>query len=189
MLEHFYQTIEGWFDFEVVYSEMVRRANFISHFVEVGAFKGKSTAYMAVEIANCKKAIRFDVVDTWRGSAEHQKGASAEDPSVVANQLFEEFSRNLSSVADFIRPVRMTSLEAARLYGDRSLDFVFIDASHDYENVKADILAWKPKIKPGGYLGGHDLHSIFPEVERAVREIFPAFHIVGCSWLVQIEAA
>jgi hypothetical protein len=187
MLEHFYQTIEGWFDFEDVYREMVKRANFISHFVEVGAFKGKSTAYMAVEIANCKKAIRFDVVDTWQGSLEHQKGEFSEDSSVVANHLFEDFSRNTSSVADFIRPVRMTSLEASRLYPDKSLDFVFIDASHDYDNVKADILAWKPKIKPGGYLGGHDLHAVFPGVERAVRELFPVFEIVGCSWLVRIE--
>lgn len=188
-MEHFYQTIEGWFDFEDLYREMVRRANFISHFVEIGAFKGKSTAFMAVEIANCKKAIRFDVVDTWQGSSEHQKGAFSEDASVVANQLFEDFSRNTSSVADYIRPVRMTSLEAAQLYQDGSLDFVFIDASHDYENVKADILAWKPKVKSGGYIGGHDLHAVFPGVEQAVRELFPTFEIVGCSWLVRLVQA
>ena len=36
------------------------------------------------------------------------------------------------------------------------MDFVFLDAAHDYENVKEDILSWYPKVKVGGWLTGHD---------------------------------
>ena len=45
---------------------------------------------------------------------------------------------------------------------------VFIDASHDYENVKKDIEAWYPKVKFGGTLAGHDWHHHV--IKRAVNE-------------------
>jgi ubiquinone/menaquinone biosynthesis C-methylase UbiE len=66
----------------------------------------------------------------------------------------------------------MKSLEAVNLYDDESLDFVFIDASHEYEDVKNDILAWLPKVKEGGFIGGHDYSSSWDGVVRAVDEIF-----------------
>jgi predicted O-methyltransferase YrrM len=63
-MEHFYQQIEGWFDFQNLYSEMVERYPSGSHFVEIGAWFGCSTSYMAVEIANSDKLIWFDTIDT-----------------------------------------------------------------------------------------------------------------------------
>lgn len=69
--------------------------------------------------------------------------------------------------------VQMDSVEAARSFADNSLDFVFIDADHSYDAVMADIAAWQPKVKPGGWLGGHDYHpKKFPGVVKAVRQVF-----------------
>jgi hypothetical protein len=48
------------------------------------------------------------------------------------------------------------SVLAARRFADNSLDFVFLDANHSFTGVSADIVAWWPKIKPGGWLCGHD---------------------------------
>jgi len=185
-MEHFYQNIHGWFDFEAIYRLMVRLAGDRAHFVEVGAFEGKSTSFMAVEIANCDKEIRFDVIDTWQGSEEHQPGGAHESPVIASNSLYETFLRNMSPVEHIINPIRLPSLEAVKSYPDRSLDFVFIDASHDYENVKADILAWQPKIKLNGFLGGHDYQDLFPGVAQAVTETMPKFDVLGFSWLAQI---
>lgn len=187
-MQHIYQSIDGWFDFEDIYWSMVQKAQSQAHFVEVGAFKGKSASYMAVEIAKSNKSIRFDVIDTWEGSAEHQHGGTHQDADVMAQGLYETFLANIESVRAFINPIRMTSLEAATLYKDGSLDFVFIDASHDYENVKADILAWRPKVKPGGFLGGHDYNELFPGVAKAVHELVSDFERTKFSWLTQVKA-
>jgi hypothetical protein len=54
---------------------------------------------------------------------------------------------------------------------DNSLDLVFIDAQHTYENVKEDIHDWAPKLKDNGIMGGHDLYdAAFPGVRKAVEE-------------------
>ena len=185
-MEHFYQKIHGWFDFQAVYLLMIQRAGERAHFVEVGAFEGKSTSFMAVEIANCDKEIRFDVIDTWEGSEEHQPGGAHASPIIASNELYDAFIRNMRPVEHIINPIRLPSLQAAASYPDRSLDFVFIDASHDYENVKADILAWRPKVKLNGYLGGHDYQELFPGVMQAVAEVVPTFDVLEFSWLTQI---
>lgn len=52
--------------------------------------------------------------------------------------------------------LRQSSLRAARETTDKSLDFVFIDADHSYRGCLQDIEAWKGKVKPGGWLCGHD---------------------------------
>jgi predicted O-methyltransferase YrrM len=148
-MEHFYQSVPGFFDFEDLYSKMVREATNGARFVEIGCWKGKSAAYMAVEIVNSGKDIKFDCVDTWLGSYVLRF-----DPDIP--RLYEVFLENINPVRHVINPVKMTSVDAAKTYSDNSLDFVFLDAEHDYHFVKPDILAWLPKVKIGGIFAGHD---------------------------------
>ena len=66
-----------------------------------------------------------------------------------------------------------TTKDASRHVYDSTLDFVFIDADHSYLGVKQDISHWRSKVKPGGWLGGHDYNpKRFPQVVRAVDETF-----------------
>lgn len=159
-MNHFHHEIQGWCNFESLYQEMVSLAETNSHFVEIGAWKGRSTAFMCVEIINSDKNIRFDCIDTWQGSHEHQRGEMFEDEDAINGTLFQTFSKNLSPVKGYYFPIRMPSIEASKFYEDESLDFVFIDAAHDYESVKQDIETWLPKVKPGKFLGGDDYNII-----------------------------
>ena len=163
-MKHFYKDLgEDWFTYPKLYKSVVKKFPTNSHFVEVGVWKGMSASFMAVEIINSGKQIKFDCVDNW----------AIIDP-VIPEELYENiwetFQTNIEPVKHIINPVRMISWEAASNYKDESLDFVFIDASHDYESVKKDITAWLPKVKKDGILAGHDYIS-FDGVKRAVGEL------------------
>lgn len=164
-MNHIYENIDGWFTFPNLYKMAVETAPDNSHFVEIGSWMGKSASYMAVEIVNSNKNIKFDCIDTWEGSVEHVDRDEVKD-----NTLFDKFISNIETVKNVINPIRMPSLDAVNLYDDNSLDFVFIDASHDYENVKKDIIAWYPKVKSNGLFAGHDYDPSWEGVVRAVDE-------------------
>jgi predicted O-methyltransferase YrrM len=76
----------------------------------------------------------------------------------------------------------MDSLDAVSLYDDASLDFVFIDGSHDYDSVCKDIDAWLPKVKPNGILAGHD-YRYYEGVRRAVDSKLEGAQPIGASWI------
>lgn len=168
-MEHFYKKIQGWSSFVPWYKEAVQAAppNKPSIFVELGTWKGKSAAYMAVEIANSRKPIRFYTVDTFQGSDEPAHHA---DPVIQQGRLEEVARKNLAPVAKYVTVVKRDSAEFASEFGDESVDFVFIDAGHTYELVTADIDAWWPKLKPGGIMAGDDF--TWDGVHKAVYEAF-----------------
>ena len=153
-MKHFYQDIHGMTDYEDLYSEMVKKFPNGSYFVEVGSYKGKSAAFMGVEIVNSGKEIKFDIVDHFEKSS------------------YEDCRDNLKGLSIMIR--KLWSKQASALYEDEALDFVFIDAGHSYEDVLSDIRAWLPKVKAGGILAGHDYENErYPGVKKAVDELLP----------------
>lgn len=166
-MQHFYHSVPGWAAFTGLYENIVREmpAGQPHHFVEVGSWLGRSAVFMAVEIKNSGKDIRFDCIDPWDdgGPDLRHKVAKMDIP------IYEQFIQNVSPVREFIKPIRLPSLEGAKLYEDGTLDFVMIDGSHQYDDVKADIEAWFPKVRPGGVLSGDDYN--WGGVKRAVDEL------------------
>lgn len=179
-MKHFYEKIPGWFNCLPLYERCVSEAKNGATFVEVGAWKGRSAAFMGVEIANSGKRIAFYVIDNFGGSAEHQK-----DEDVVNGTLEETFRRNVEPVKEFMAVIKNDSVKAAEMFEDGSLDFVYIDASHDYEDVKADINAWLPKVRKGGMLAGDD-YLIYPGVKQAVDELLSGAMMEGIIWMYRV---
>lgn len=180
-MEHFYDNIdsENWFDFQEIYKMVVEKFSENSHFVEVGVWKGKSACFMAVEIINSGKNIVFDCVDSWSyltTQTDISEGAY--------HNLFEIFLKNITPVKDVINIKKGISWEISNEYNDNSLDFIFIDAGHDYDSVKRDITNWLPKLKKNGIIAGHDYE--FPPIKKVVCEIFgeEKINILGSSWLI-----
>ena len=188
-MEHFYRTIQGWFDWEQVYSAFVQMAptDRASVFVELGAWKGRSTAFLATEIANSNKEIKFHVVDGWDGRGHTNPDGTAEyfayELDIKAG-LFETFTENLESVAAHYVPLRMDTVEAAAQFEDGSVDMVWIDTTQDYDMFMAELQAWLPKVRPGGWIAGHDYSSAAQTIGAAVHETFGNNYKVhaGC-WL------
>lgn len=69
-----------------------------------------------------------------------------------------QYSRVLETFKDQenVHIVRKLSKDAAQQFEDNYFDWVYIDAAHDEVSVKQDLEAWYPKVKPGGYITGHD---------------------------------
>ncbi len=163
---HIYNKIDGWFDFQSVYKKAVQDGKDGDHFVEIGSWLGRSGSFMATEIKNSGKKIKFDCVDTWQGSGEiyHEE-------YLKNNNLYDNFLKNISPLKEYINPIVECSYIAPKYYEDLSLDFVFIDADHSYEIAKKDITEWYPKVKIGGTIAGHDYYNSY-DVQKAVNEIF-----------------
>jgi hypothetical protein len=180
-MKHFYRELQGWFGARELYRAMVKRSANKATFVEIGAWKGQSAAFMEVEIINSGKDIEFHVIDTWEGSEEHWNPESPSFEPILKEQgtIFPIFKKNLSRVWHKINPIQSTSIKAVERFNDKSVDFVYIDAAHDYENVISDIKAWLPKVKDTGLIAGDDY--AWDGVERAVREIFKDRFVVEAN--------
>jgi cephalosporin hydroxylase len=186
---HFYTKIQGWFNYQELYHEIVKELPDNSHIVELGAWKGCSTAFLAVEIINSGKNIKLDVVDTWKGSIDEIGHQTDPDMIKYNGDIFPLFMENIDPVKHVINPIQLPTEEAYKLYADKSLDFVFLDANHSYACVKEDIKNWLPKVKAGGVFAGHDWNHIsWPGVVQAVKESFALDKIIviGECWVIQL---
>lgn len=181
---HLPQFGQEWFTFPKLYSYFVEVVPNDGHIVEIGSWKGKSASYMAVEIINSGKNIKFDCIDQWD---KFDPLYYSNDEYVKKNAIYELFLSNIEPVKNIINPIKRESIEASKLYRDKAIDVVFIDACHDYECVKNDINAWLPKIKNGGILSGHDYNQ--DSVKRAVKEILSNYDILEqeLSWYCIIK--
>lgn len=120
--------------------------------VEIGSWLGESTEVIASFI----RPFPVHVVDWFKGNKGTELEGIAEK-----EDIFPLFKKNMEELGlyDQIRPLLMDSVSASRFFKDNYFDFVFIDASHDYESVKADIEAWLPKVRTGGIICGHDCEA------------------------------
>lgn len=155
---------------------------------EVGSWRGRSTLVLAKHLP---ALATLYAVDTWAGTPDDPE--QHDKLYAGAGDVYADFRRNLAGPirSERLIPLRMTSLEGAtelaRRHGPASFDFVFIDADHRYEAVRADILAYLPLVKPGGLIGGHDLG--WPGVLRAITELLPGFGTAPTSiWFYRVPA-
>jgi len=167
-MEHFYQRVEGWFNYADMFAHAVSQLPDDAHVVEIGTWKGQSSAFLAVELINSGKKFKLDCIDNFVGSAIEP--GQMLDPDNQAGRLLEVFEENMVPVKGHYKAIQSDSAAAAKLYEDESLDFVFIDASHDYGSFRKDLFAWFPKVKVGGILAGHDFADPYPGIVKAVRD-------------------
>jgi predicted O-methyltransferase YrrM len=144
---------------------------------EIGVWKGTTTIAMAANTSGSVYAV-----DTFEGSVgEEQHQKLHEKPK---DWLFNEFKHNTKGLENIIT-YQMTSLEAAKLFGDagKLADLIFLDASHNYESVVEDIVAWRPLLAEGGLLCGHDRQ--WEGVAKAIDQLLPGHKVaVGAIWYI-----
>jgi SAM-dependent methyltransferase len=183
-MKHFYEQIDGWFNFKEIYDSALAQARDGDVFVEVGSWYGRSAAYMAVEIANSGKQIDFYCVDTWAGSRDSPWMADHLAPKGGSALPFFEENMRAGGVLERIKIIQRPSVIAASAFQPESIDFVMIDGAHDYASVREDVRAWISKVKPGGVIAGDD--SNWPGVLVGTYETIPFSEVEilnhGANW-------
>ena len=172
-MSNYNNDIVGWIrpvELEWLYST----AKEMSSVVEVGSWKGKTTDAL---LTGCKGTV-------W--AVDHFKGSKTERDSfhweATKRDISKIFLGNVGHHKN-LRLLKMDSLEAAKTFKNKSVDMVFIDGGHEYEEVKADIEAWLPKVKK--LMCGHDCYN--EGVKRAVYEIFGDVSTMELIWIKPIE--
>jgi hypothetical protein len=178
-IRRYWHEIDGWFAWRSAQEEAVSSFAEGNRFVEVGTYLGRSLCSLAEVVERSGKNIAVIGIDTCRGSGP--EGARGQDYHGSAVEkgggtFAGDLHKNVidCGFGDKITLIISDSLNAARLFSDASLDWVHLDARHDYASVKADIEAWLPKVKAGGWLSGDDYdEQKWPEVVRAVSDTLP----------------
>ena len=123
---------------------------------EIGVYKGEFTVKL------CKAGLYVFSVDPWKAYYDVLNLINPKDHvKLEASQkrqdfLFEHTKRALASYTKQVTFVRKTSMDALLDFKDGSLDFVYIDANHNFKNVAEDICEWSKKVRSGGVVAGHD---------------------------------
>lgn len=124
--------------------------------VEIGVFRGDSSV---VFLDSCAFMYFIDPCLEY-----------PENPDTGWFAIEEDFLKTVGSYAGHFTFIKGFSADAANKIP--LVDFVFIDANHEYEFVKQDIELYWPKVKSGGFLCGHDYSGGHPGVTKAVDEFF-----------------
>ena len=137
--------------------------------LEIGSYVGASACYIAAGLRRGGGTLYC--VDTW----QNQTMPSGE------RDTFAEFSRNTSGLATGLIILRKPSATLTRADVPEPLDFIFIDADHTYQSVKADFERVSPWLSEKGVIALHD-HAEYIGVARTIGEA-----LISGRWTVSAQ--
>jgi len=136
---------------------MTRRNGLLVLFRELGFKTGAEIGVEAGdyswELCRAIPGIQLYCIDPWEAYARYKD--IREQPKM--DRLYSEAVARLSKFNCKI--IRKSSMEAVKDFAPESLDFVYIDANHDFEHVVNDIIHWSKIVRKGGIVAGHDYRT------------------------------
>jgi predicted O-methyltransferase YrrM len=117
-----------------------------STIVEIGSFKGRSTCCLA---GGCREHARVYAVDSFDGG-----------PNLPRADSLADFNRNIRScgLSDYVEPIVGLSSEVARKWA-KPIHLLFIDGSHNYDDVLADFNGFFPHLTKRSFVAFHDVNN------------------------------
>jgi len=153
-------------------SELIDLCSPIRDMVEVGSWEGGSVCIFAPRVGHI---TCVDIWEDWEGA---YKG------------LWDNFVKNTAHITNKTI-LKKKSVEAPHDFADGTLDLVYLDGLHDLDVVVKEIELWKPKVRKGGFIGGHDWgreSEGISDVTQAVEKCFgkPDMTFCDSSWVKQL---
>jgi hypothetical protein len=165
-----HQIDEGWIK---KYWENTKRWDFLNKVIQdkgfkIGAEVGTGNGETFQRLMEANPELKMIEVAHYPKKVSYKSYRSNQSGRLAKNRFVKTITPHDGRVEVLWKP----SEKAVEEVKDESLDFVFIDANHDYEYVLQDIRLWYQKVKSGGLICGHDYNNKFPGVKRAVKRSF-----------------
>lgn len=171
--------LQGWGGHREFFEKMVRYTE-PRLAIEVGSWKGRSAVTMGKLLEEyASPGSKLLCVDTWLGATEFVD-KDDDDPKRGLRRvngyptIYYQFLANvvLNNLSQKIVPFPQSSVNAARYLKKNKIqaDLIYIDGSHEYEDVKQDLEHYYELLSPRGLICGDDYCSYWSGVIQAVGE-------------------
>ena len=150
---------------------------------EIGVYQG----YLSERLLENIPRLTLYMIDSWASETYLYDKRLHEKFDLQCEKNYELAKKVTDKYFGQAFIIRDSSINAAKhFFHDNFFDLVFIDAGHEYKDVKTDNTIWLPKVKSGGWLCGHDYPNA-PGVVQAVDEMFPNAEIDSdFCWFVRV---
>ena len=116
---------------------------------EIGVYKGEYSEILCVQNPN----LKLYCIDPWTVYETKENEFYSQNQEAL-DSFYEETKQRLAPYNCEI--VKKTSMEAVEDFAPNSLDFVYIDANHDFDHVTEDLREWAKIVRTDGIVSGHD---------------------------------
>lgn len=150
--------IDGWMSNKDLLW-LFNTAREMNQIVEIGSWKGRSTHAL---LSGGNGTV--NAVDHFLGSIDELEDNQYK---IQVKSIYKDFMQNVGGFKN-LQVLKMDNARAVKQFKDKSVDMVFIDGCHIYEEVLGDIQRWLPKTRK--IICGHDISD--ERVKKAVKEMF-----------------
>lgn len=137
---------------------------------EIGIHTGDTTINLLKKLPSIEI---YHAIDPWKSYVKYD-GKEYRKPGhrkiTTWDDAYNFFIKRTQPYKNKLRIYKMKSTEAVNKIENESLDWIFIDANHEYEYIKENLEIWIPKVKKNGIVSGHDYGGKWTGIKQAVDE-------------------
>jgi hypothetical protein len=189
------ENIQGWNGTSQAFAHLIDQTK-PDLIIEVGTWFGQSAITMGNYIKEKNLPTNIYCVDTWLGAIEFwtDLADTPERDLMQKNgypQAYYQFLSNVvhNNLQDIILPFPNTSLIAARYFIKYNIKskLIYIDGSHDEDDVYLDIKYYFQILENGGIIFGDDFawYQVKNAVEKFTSEMGLTYETLEGFWVIK----